>query len=628
MLAGWMCGFLGRLRAWGGRHRVLRAVVALIAMLCVASVAVNVFWSARLRAEVARIRADGAPVTWEEALIASPALPDDQNSALVLERAVELLNTKGWVLHSPELLGMCEERELGVRPSAELVGLLQSYTERNAPMLAGIHEAARLPSGAWSVAASPVWRGGCACCAGREWPHLEALQGLAQAARAEGWLRAGERDGVGVRKAIVAVRRIAASLGDCRDVEELRMRGDVATQAISLAEWALSLGELSSADLNILRAEFRAELTGLSAVHALRNERAAGILTATEGCGESEREWLGVSPWEPGWLLLRCLENIPGKPQRDALWYAGSMRRWIEIAALPPRRQLAEMRMFRAEERADMESRITVFPPLVSYLSPVSWAELRSALLVRQRMAVADAALAVEQFRLAHKRWPDSLDQLVPQYLADVPQDWFAPEGAPIQYRRAADGVRVWSIAVSDLDYEKLVSTDTGGLTGDEASAIKEVAWAIVHFHRAEGVLPAKLTELVPRFIASVPEDVRTGEPLSYETRPGDDARYILAGYLAGMSEADFWKHTLALDQYASSFSNMYDTVFRLLVPELRGMRQTTFKEELRDGISWSNGEAFLPLGLMTEGFTRKELVELGFIESNLDYAEEERQSP
>jgi hypothetical protein len=59
-------------------------------------------------------------------------------------------------------------------------------------------------------------------------------------------------------------------------------------------------------------------------------------------------------------------------------------------------------------------------------------------------------ALALERFRLAEKRWPAELTELVPAYLPAVSRDPF--DGQPMRYRKLADGVIVYSIGPDGQD--------------------------------------------------------------------------------------------------------------------------------------------------------------------------------
>jgi hypothetical protein len=61
-----------------------------------------------------------------------------------------------------------------------------------------------------------------------------------------------------------------------------------------------------------------------------------------------------------------------------------------------------------------------------------------------------DVALAAERYRRANQDWPDSIDNLCPQFLAEVPLDPF--DGEPLRYRRVEDGVVIYSVSSDGVD--------------------------------------------------------------------------------------------------------------------------------------------------------------------------------
>lgn len=71
---------------------------------------------------------------------------------------------------------------------------------------------------------------------------------------------------------------------------------------------------------------------------------------------------------------------------------------------------------------------------------------------------VAAAALAAERFRLEWGRWPETLGELVPEYMEAVPEDRFAD--GPIRYLQDEDGIRLYSVGTDGID--------NGGLTREE----------------------------------------------------------------------------------------------------------------------------------------------------------------
>ena len=56
----------------------------------------------------------------------------------------------------------------------------------------------------------------------------------------------------------------------------------------------------------------------------------------------------------------------------------------------------------------------------------------------------AATGIAVERFRMANNRWPNTLDELVPKFIERVETDPYTAE--PLLYKKFADGVAVYSV--------------------------------------------------------------------------------------------------------------------------------------------------------------------------------------
>lgn len=86
----------------------------------------------------------------------------------------------------------------------------------------------------------------------------------------------------------------------------------------------------------------------------------------------------------------------------------------------------------------------------------------RHAIMLR----VLLAQTAVEAYRLHRGRYPDQLDELVPDFLAAVPDDGYLP--GPLRYRRTADSYVCWSVGpdLTDDGGRPLVKPDWPDMTG------------------------------------------------------------------------------------------------------------------------------------------------------------------
>jgi hypothetical protein len=68
----------------------------------------------------------------------------------------------------------------------------------------------------------------------------------------------------------------------------------------------------------------------------------------------------------------------------------------------------------------------------------------------RADLRCALSALAAERFRIAHGRWPEKLDELIPRFLAAMPIDPF--DRKPLKLRRFDDGILIYSVGPDGVD--------------------------------------------------------------------------------------------------------------------------------------------------------------------------------
>ena len=66
------------------------------------------------------------------------------------------------------------------------------------------------------------------------------------------------------------------------------------------------------------------------------------------------------------------------------------------------------------------------------------------------RLRAMRAAMAVERFRLAHGKLPEKLDELVPDFLPEVPSDPF--DDKPLRYVRREKGYVIYSVGENEKD--------------------------------------------------------------------------------------------------------------------------------------------------------------------------------
>jgi hypothetical protein len=121
------------------------------------------------------------------------------------------------------------------------------------------------------------------------------------------------------------------------------------------------------------------------------------------------------------------------------------MARRIQEVQQPLHEQAALEKQFEQDMREVPKNAV-----LTRYMMP-AMAKIGEAF--RRKQAIVRCtivALAAERYRREKKTWPDTLAQLCPSYLAAVPVDPY--DGAPLRYRRVADGIVVYSAGVDALD--------------------------------------------------------------------------------------------------------------------------------------------------------------------------------
>jgi hypothetical protein len=88
---------------------------------------------------------------------------------------------------------------------------------------------------------------------------------------------------------------------------------------------------------------------------------------------------------------------------------------------------------------------------------------------------LARTAIALERYRLAHGEFPEALDALAPQFIAQVPHDVIG--GGPLKYRREADGQFVlYSVGWNETDDGGVVVNQKSRDRWDESSSKVDIS--------------------------------------------------------------------------------------------------------------------------------------------------------
>jgi hypothetical protein len=257
--------------------------------------------------------------------------------------------------------------------------------------------------------------------------------------------------------ACCAALNAARSLGDEPYIisQLIRIAGVVVTcQAI---ERTLGQGEPPPEEMSKLQKLLENEDANSSLLATTRGERAV-LHQVFEGV-------------ERGEIPLNLLEGLTsGGPSRGdsqsdrlknlaiTLWrmdtredhalFLSLMNRRVEEVKRPLHEQVA------LEKAWDEEVRTRLAPPSRAVLTRLLLPAMQKFSEAFRRehayLRCASVALAAERYRRDKKIWPQSVDQLSPQYLSSVPLDPY--DGKPLRYKRKIDGVIIYSIGQDVVD--------------------------------------------------------------------------------------------------------------------------------------------------------------------------------
>jgi hypothetical protein len=247
---------------------------------------------------------------------------------------------------------------------------------------------------------------------------------------------------VGLARGIVGSAR---SVGDEPTLISALIRFACDAQALAALERALAQGEPSTWELETMQALLQKEATEPIFLQGVRGERAGlhKMLLGLRHGGTSLAQLAGAT----GPIEKKVLDmSSPMLARRSHAYMLRLLNEYVEAAELPPEKQdpvmsSLERKVKQAKVDYDIVTAL-VMPAMIK----VSAANRRGV----GNLRCAYVALALERYRRDHGRWPDTLDALVPTYLAGVPTD--PQDGKPLRYQRRSDGVVVYWIGDDGID--------------------------------------------------------------------------------------------------------------------------------------------------------------------------------
>ncbi len=344
-----------------------------------------------------------------------------------------------------------------VRFNEEQERRLRAEMKRAADALAVARTLVRQPRGRHPITVSMDWNSTLIT-------TVQDSRGVVQLLALDARLRAHDGDLEGALASCHAIFNAGSSLRDEPATICMIVHIVFRSVAVALVERVLAQGEVGDDALAALQGRLEEEAALPLLLVAVRGERAGWdrFLAAVQK-GElkvSDVRDLGSSGGRGEWFDDYTRLHVPGAVASARAVVLRKMNQAVEIAKLPPEEQRARIDEWDASLRK--ESTLVHCLCLGSMLIPRHvWSD-------GARARCAAVGVAVERYRRRHRRWPDALSDLTPQFLKAVPADPF--DGQPLRYRKDEEGAVVYSVGPDGKDdggaFDKLDGRQPGSDLG------------------------------------------------------------------------------------------------------------------------------------------------------------------
>jgi hypothetical protein len=413
--------------------RVSVAAVGLIALLGISFIVWRVKLAHDVNAKLQAIRAAGLPTNVNELNNYYPAVPDNENAALVMTQAFALM--RNYPDDRSNEVANFKTPPHSQPLTTEQRQLLSGYVEMNAAALAKASEAVKLSKSRYPVDFKAGFE--------TPLPHLDNISDLAHIFQYQSLLAIDSNKPMQTDTSITGILGVSRTL-DEEPVEISQLvRFRLIGLAITTLERRLNANELTEGELTNFATAFIEREKNNSIKRALIGERAAVIPIFQMSF---IRSWqLAViddtpSSETPAPEHQSSFLRMTGFLERDLHFYLDAMETCIASASLSPPQDLA---MSVKAEKMGEDATHHFYRLSAMILPPVHSSVTREAEYFA-RIRISTTATAVERFRLTHGRLPENLNELTPQFLSAVPIDPF--DGAPLRYHHLAKGYVVYSV--------------------------------------------------------------------------------------------------------------------------------------------------------------------------------------
>ncbi len=414
----------------------------ILLMVLVVLIAAYAFWRVRMkskiRAKLDSIRAAGYPVTLEE-LDASYSIPESaENAAYTLMKAFSCyVQWKRQYLTNLPIAGRAELPPRTKPLSEETKALIADYLADNKKALELLHKGAAIGHCRYLTEFSYNMM---------LLPHLSDIKTGARLLALEAVLHAEKGESQSAVGSLILSFSLANSLADEPIWVSQFVRISCEGVSTSALERILNRVEVTDEQLIEISETLSVTETRARMRRGLAGDVVLGIGLIRSAPAE-EIQHIDIAGRQPPTVPAIFVYRALGLVERDLLIYLDVMKQYAEVMELPlhERKRAAEVVQAKAGEVGGSHILFHVFCPSFAFAGGTT-IELRGI----GRLRVARTALGVERYRLASGKLPESLDELVPQYLEAIAKDPF--DGEELRYKKLEQGFVVYSIGEDEID--------------------------------------------------------------------------------------------------------------------------------------------------------------------------------
>jgi hypothetical protein len=282
-------------------------------------------------------------------------------------------------------------------------------------------------------------------------PHTQDARVIADLLAKDAMLRSQDKDADSALASCRGVLNSGRSVGDEPTLISQLVRVACRGIAVRRAERVLAQGEPSDEALERFQALLAKEEPEPLLLIAARGER-GGMDRLMEAIQAGK---IRLSPRDLDMTAGFGGQTAPSLAEDLALWAPGArdaqraamlryMNHAVELASAKPPTDDAKWQKLDATAKDQ--------PVLVRLLVPAFGKVARSVQRSQAQLRCAIGATAAERFRRDKGRWPDTFKEELKKagYVADMPTDPY--DGQPLRWRRAGDGVEIYSIGPDGQD--------------------------------------------------------------------------------------------------------------------------------------------------------------------------------